>query len=359
MTAWPTSHDILIMATSPKPPSRRQRSGKAHRPATIETVAERAGVSRQTVSNVLNAPERVLPETRARVQQAIDELHYRPNRLGSALQSRTTRSFAYGCHLSEDEENLLLDRFLHELCRAAALRRHHIVLVSPIDADDELVTYEDMFRTGSVDGIILSGTYPGDRRLDFMREHEIPSVSFGRDWDHPEKGGWVDIDGAAGIDEAVRHFWNSGHRSIAWLGATSGGAESDRREGYRRAMAQLGGSVTELECDDRIEDATDAALGVLGGRSAPTAFVCSTDVAAVGCARAATELHLKLGGELGVIGFDDTRLALATTPQLSSIRQPTDVVARLLIDGLIETVSNHVALAPQMLAPTLIHRGSS
>jgi DNA-binding LacI/PurR family transcriptional regulator len=345
--------------TSSNPPSRRQRSTSAGRPATIETVADRAGVSRQTVSNVLNAPERVLPETRERVQQAIDDLRYRPNRLGSALQSRTTRSFAYGCHLSEDEENLLLDRFLHELCRAAALRRHHIVLVSPIDENEELATYEDMFRTGSVDGIILSGTYPGDRRLDFMREHEIPSVSFGRNWDHPEQGGWVDIDGAAGIAEAVRHFWSGGHRAIAWLGATSGGAENDRREGYRRVMAELGGAVTELDCDDRIEDATEAARRALADSNAPTAFVCSTDVAAVGCARAASELNLRLGGELGIIGFDDTRLALATTPQLSSIRQPTDVVARLLIDGLIEAVSNHVVLASQILAPTLIHRGSS
>lgn len=322
-------------------------------------MAERAGVSRQTVSNVLNAPERVLANTRERVQVAIDELGYRPSRLGSALQSRTTRTFAYRCHVSEEEENLLLDRFLHELCRAATLRGHFIVLISPTDEDGEVAAYDDMFRTGSVDGFILSGTYPGDRRLAALHEQQVPYVSFGRDWDHPEYGGWVDIDGAAGIAEAVHHFWNAGHRRVAWIGGMGEGSYHERREGYRRAIHDLAGTPLELDCVDDIDHIADAATQALASPNPPTAFVCTTDVAAVGCARAAAALNLKIGSDLGIIGFDDTRFAQATTPQLSSIRQPTDVVAQLLIDGLINQVASGEVMESQMLTPTLVHRGSS
>jgi DNA-binding LacI/PurR family transcriptional regulator len=316
-------------------------------------------VSRQTVSNVINAPERVLPGTRQRVQAAIDDLGYRPSRLGSALQSRTTRTFGYRCHVSEEEENLLLDRFLHELCQAAAARRHFIVLISPTDESDEVATYDDMHRTGSVDGIILSGTFPGDRRLDALHDQHVPFVSFGRNWDHPEYNGWVDIDGGAGIADAVHHFWDAGHRSIAWIGGTGEGSYHERREGYRRTIAELGGTPIELDCDDDIDEVAYKASLMLAAPVPPTAFVCTTDVAAVGCARAAAALNLKIGSELGIFGFDDTRVALATTPQLSSIRQPTDVVARLLIDGLINEVATGEVMASQMLAPTLVHRGSS
>lgn len=333
---------------------------QSERIPTIETVAQRAGVSRQTVSNVINAPDRVRPETRERVQEAIDALRYRPSRLGSALQSRLTRSFAYRCHINEAEENLLLDRFLHELCRAAAHRQHHIVLISPTDEADEIVAYDDLYRTGSIDGFILSGTYPGDQRLDFLISERIPFASFGRNWDHPELGGWVDIDGAAGVADAVRHFWQHGHRRIAWIGGSStGGADNDRRMGYRSTVAELGGEPLAIECSETIEGAAAAALAALDVTNPPTAFICATDVAAVGCARAATDMNLTVGAELGIIGFDDTRLALAPTPQLSSIRQPTALVAELLIDGLIATVSSGVVMAPHMLSPTVIHRGSS
>ncbi len=347
------------------PPSRTRRAARPTqeparpvRPPTVDTVAERAGVSRQTVSNVLNAPERVLPATRQRVQAVIDELGYRPNRLGSALQSRVTRTFGYRCHLSEDEENLLLDRFLHDLCRAAAARNHYIVLVSPPTADDELSIYHDMYRTGSVDGFVLSGTFPGDARLGTLRGWGVPVVSFGRDWDHPDAGGWVDIDGATGIAEAVEHFWSRGHRAIAWLGGASGGAGEDRRSGYRSATRTHGLAPVEIECAHSIEAAAEAAGHALDGPQPPTAFVCATDVLAVGCARAAAARHLDIGGDVGIIGFDDTRLALATSPPLSSIRQPTEHVAELLIDALIGAVAG-TPPPSAMLAPRLVHRGSS
>ncbi len=346
------------MGTPTTSPSTARRPAGLDRPPTVATVADRAGVSRQTVSNVVNAPERVLPATRLRVQRAIDELGYRPSRLGTALRSRTTRTFGYRCHLSEDEENLLLDRFLHDLCRAAAARQHHIVLISPVDVEDELASYHEMYRTGSVDGFVLSGTFPGDTRLDDLDREGVPYVSFGRNWDRPGAENWVDIDGGRGIADAVQHFWSAGHRRIAWAGAPSDGSLHDRRAGYRSAMASFGGESIEIECRDEIGAVAQHVAGRLASDDRPTAFVCATDTAAVGCAQAAAEAGLRIGRDVGIIGFDDTRLVHATSPSLSSVRQPTGRVAQLLVDGLI-ALRDGGSMSSAMLTPTLVHRGTS
>ena len=231
---------------------------------TIETVAHRAGVSRQTVSNVIRNPDRVRAETRDRVRRAIDELRYRPNRLARALQARATRTLAYRCHEAGENENLLLDRFLHDLCRAAARRDYHIVLISPVDLAGELSDYDTLFHSGAVDGFVLSGTAPGDPRLHQLTSERIPFVSFGRNWDDPGASTWVDVDGAAGTAEATRYFWAAGHRRIAWLGGVNAvGAALDRQLGYRRAIAAAGGEPLLFECLDTIEAAEATARRVL------------------------------------------------------------------------------------------------
>jgi len=327
---------------------------------TVDTVARRAGVSRQTVSNVIRNPERVLPATRTRVQEAIDTLKYRPNRLARALKAQTTNNLAYRCHQADEAENLLLDRFLHDLCRAAASRDYHIVLISPLDVASELSDYDQLFHSGSVDGFVLSGTLPGDRRLPHLGDEGIPFVSFGRNWDDPSASVWVDVDGGSGISEAVSYFWSAGHRRIAWLGdLAAAGAGLDRQLGYRTTISRLGGADLEFECLDNIDSAQATVGRVLDHADAPTAFVCANDVLALGCARAADERGCKLGVQLGLIGFDDTRLATAYSPQLSSIRQPTRAVADAIVDAFVAVYVEGLTVEPVLLTPTLIHRGSS
>jgi DNA-binding LacI/PurR family transcriptional regulator len=333
--------------------------GESRGTATIETVAARAGVSRQTVSNVLRAPERVKASTRARVQHAIDELGYRPNRSASSLRSSSTRMLGYRCHPFDDDGNLLLDRFLHDLCRAAAKRSYHIVLISPVGIDDELATYDDMLRSRTVDGYILSETYRNDDRLTTLIERRTPFVSFGRNWDDPSANTWVDVDGGAGTEDATEYFWNAGHRRIAYIGwSGESPVGSDRLDGYRRALQRLGGRPMQAACLDTVEAGEAAAMRLFSHRTSPTAFVCSSDVLAVGVSRACAAHELRIGIDVGVIGFDDTRTAQASTPPLSSIRQPTDRVATELIER-IDALLNGRSLPSIMLRPTVIHRGSS
>lgn len=326
---------------------------------TIATVAALAGVSRQTVSNVVRAPHRVSPDTLHRVQTIIREVDYRPNRSARALQARSTGLLAYRCHQPEETENLVLDRFLHELCRAADEHDHHITLVSPVSTDQELAMYRELYRSGRVDGFVLSGTHPNDQRLTGLVEEGIPFVSFGQNWDAPHASTWVDVDGASGTRQATEHYWRAGHRRIAFLGWPDDGAVgAHRRAGYRGAMASLRLEPIEASCFDRLESAEAAASTMLALTDRPTAVVCVSDTAALGCSWAAQKMGIAVGAELGIMGFDDSALTLIARPGLSSVRQPTGLVAQTLIDRFIALRHSETPTGT-LLAPSLVHRGSS
>lgn len=326
---------------------------------TIATVAERAGVSRQTVSNVVRAPHRVSPHTLLRVQDVIRDLDYRPNRSARALQARATGLLAYRCHRPEETENLVLDQFLHDLCRAADEHDHHITLVSPITIDQELAMYRHLYRSGRVDGFVLSGTHPGDQRLQGLVAEGIPFVSFGRNWDAPTASTWVDVDGASGTRQAIEHYWRCGHRRIAFLGWPADGAIGDnRRDGYLAAMSSYRLAPLDVSCFDRLDAAEAAASSLLATADRPTAVVCASDTLALGCAWAAQKLGIVVGAELGIMGFDDSALTVIARPGLSSIRQPTDLVAQALIDRFIGLQQSEQPTS-LLLVPSLVHRGSS
>ena len=326
---------------------------------TIAIVAELAGVSRQTVSNAVRAPERVSPDTLARVMEAIRQVDYRPNRSAQALRARSSGLLAYRCHRPDENENLVLDRFLHDLSRAADEVDHHITLVSPGSVEQEIETYRELHRSGSVDGFILSGTHRNDVRFGALALADIPFVSFGRNWDDPTATTWVDVDGRHGTREAAEHFWRTGHRSIAFIGWVDDGASGDdRRQGYRDAMANHRRDAVEVATLDRLDAAEAAASELLGRADPPTAFVCVSDTMALGCAWAAQRAGRMLGTELGIMGFDDSALTMIARPRLSSIHQPTDLVARKIVERLLG-VATADGPTSTLLAPTLVHRGSS
>ncbi|WP_205857016.1 LacI family DNA-binding transcriptional regulator, partial [Phytoactinopolyspora endophytica] len=171
--------------------------------ATLNDVARRAQVSRQTVSNVLNAPDRVRPDTAERVRQAIEQLGYRPHRLARNLKTRASRMIGYEITRSRlGVLNPVLDRFVHALVEAAENDGYHVLLFTP-DEDGLVTAYDELVGTRTVDGFVLSDIDYGDPRAVALAERGVPFVTFGR----PEitsPHSWVDVDGAAGMAAAVR-----------------------------------------------------------------------------------------------------------------------------------------------------------
>ena len=165
---------------------------------TVSDVARLAGVSRQTVSNVLNSPAIVLPDTRGRVEAAIDELGYRPH--ASARRLRTRTSSTIGIRLDPETNGIsgtVLDRYLHALTEKAAERGLRMMLFTARDHHDEVDQFRALRDGADVDAVILTATSFRDDRIDWLVEHDMPFVTFGRPWgsDFTDPAvPWVDVD---------------------------------------------------------------------------------------------------------------------------------------------------------------------
>jgi DNA-binding LacI/PurR family transcriptional regulator len=321
---------------------------------TISEVAAAAGVSRQTVSNVLKAPERVAPETAARVRAAIDRLGYRPNRAAQNLRQRASRCIGLKV-ISPPGVSNLLDRFLHALTEAAGVAGYHVLLFTPSAVEDELATYEDLIRTGTVDGFVLVDVKTGDSRLPRFVQRGLPFVCFGRPRGHGhQRFWWADVDGAYGVASVVDHLVGRGHRRIAYLGWPEGtGFGDERRIGWRDAARRHGLDIDGLSgtSAETVTAAASAAARMLNRPEPPTAFACGSDTFAVGARLA--------GGwpNVEVVGFDDSAAAMLMSPPMSSVRQPLTEVARRIVGLLIDQLGG-AECPPEgvMLRPDLVIR---
>jgi DNA-binding LacI/PurR family transcriptional regulator len=333
---------------------------------TLESVARRAHVSRQTVSNVINSPHLVRPDTLARVRAVIDDVGFRPSH--AARQMRTRRSHLLGVRiepLRDGVNGVVLDRFLHALTERAQDLGYRLMLFTAPDDAGEIAAYGELTMSLDIDGFVLTSTHHGDGRTAWLSEHAVRFVTFGRPWGAEHRHAWVDVDGAAGTAAAVDHLVATGRRAIAFVGwPASSLSGDDRRAGWAQAMAahDLPIDGLEIAVEDGFETGRTAAGVLLDGIS-PTAFVCASDSLALGVRAEIVARGLRPGADVAVVGFDDTPVAQATG--LSSVAQPVVAVAEQcarLLHEQIETGDNTETphrLSTVLLTPDLQVRESS
>jgi DNA-binding LacI/PurR family transcriptional regulator len=331
-------------------------------PPTLADVAERAGVSRQTVSNAINNPDLLRTDTLARVQEAIDELGYSPNR--AARNLRTRASHLIGLKFSPAQEgtaNAAMDRFVHSLVETAGGAGYHILLFAVGEEEDEALRgYDDLLRSTAVDAFIVTDTYLGNPQATWLRQRRAPFVAFGRPWDdeaadHP----WVDVDGAAGVDLATTHLLDRGHERVAWIGwRKDSRIGEDRRSGWTRAMhgRQLSTTGLASRTEDTVSSGREAAA-VLLDEASPSAFVCASDTLAMGVLHTLRDRGLNPGQDISVVGFDDSQVAQVIQPGLTSVRQPLEEVAVEIVRALEGLLGHPPVVSPGvLLTPTLAIR---
>ena len=336
---------------------------------TLDDVAGFAGVSRQTVSNVINAPERVREQTRQRVEHAIIQLGYQPNRAARALRAQVSRMIGYRIEpVRKQSLASIHDRLLHALADAGRVADHHLLLFTADNPDEELATCGQLFRTGGVDGFVLYGIDYGDPRPAALRELGAQFTAFGRTG-HDSEHCWVDVDNTVGVADAVDHLVERGHRRIGFVGWPEGSGVGDRRaEGWRTALDRHGLLTECQDCDvrgtDSIEEGTRLGRYLLDRDEPPTAVVAATDTLAVGVIRSARPRGLSVGRDLALVGFDDTPTAHVLG--LSSVRQPIEAVGRAIVEMLLERLPGTPRQTEpppgpkgRLLVPTLVVRDSS
>lgn len=336
---------------------------------TIVDVANLAGVSRQTISNVLNAPERVRPETRERVAAAISELGYRPH--ASARRLRTQKSSTIGIGLDPRTSGIsgsIHDRFLHALTEQADRKNLRVLVFTAQGPADEIRQFRKLRDGADVDAFVLTSTFLGDPRTSWLIEHDQPFVTFGRPWGIDDMNDpqhlWVDVDGRAGLAEATRHLLSRGLTRIGYLGWPRGsGTGDDRWRGWRETMALQAGvqdgelEAYEMQVIDGVATGADAMRALLAHADGIEAVVCASDALALGALMAT-------GGNIPVVGYDNTPVAASIG--FSSIEQPIEEVAACVLElltgvhgGRLRQPAETAGPRHRLLRPSLLVRSFS
>lgn len=316
---------------------------------TIDDVARAAGVSRQSVSNVIHDTGRVGAATRARIHGAIDDLGYVLHPGASSLRSRRTGQIAFPLgDFALDSNNTIAVEFVMALVRAAGDLGHHVLLTST-----GLPGIRELISSGRVDGFVFADLRSDDPRVDLVAEREVPFACFGRTGvAQPQL--WADIDNAAGTRAATQLMIERGYREVVYLGFTPDAYwDADRTDGYREAMALAGLPSRVVSTPNAPQEVLDAARSVVAELSPPAAIVCGSDVLASGVYSAAAERRLEVGRDVAVSGFDASMIGNGLVPHLTSVRVPVDTIADLVMDFLVKQLAGEPAGPPRVVLPTV------
>jgi DNA-binding LacI/PurR family transcriptional regulator len=332
-------------------------------PVTLAMVAARAGVSPQTVSNAINSPDMLRPETLERVRRTIDEMGYRPSRAAQTLRTGSSKLIGYGVRPAPPGSTApVLDRFLHALTETTDEAGYRILLFASPAGGASVQGYEELLDQHDIDGFVLSDTDErGDPRQAWLAKRGVPFVGFGRMWSKRQIGDWVDVDGAQGTDAAVEHLITLGHSKIAFLGWPRGsGVGDDRAEGWQRAMRRhdLPTRGRRAQSTDDVDAARIAVKPLLDAGA--TAVVAASDTLALGCYYALRERGATPGRDVAVTGFDDSPIAASLSPGLTTLAQPLEAVGRECVRLLLARMSNPDAPPERiLLKPSLVTRDSA
>lgn len=310
----------------------------------ITDVAKAAGVSTATVSRVLSTPEVARPQTRDKVMQAVRELGYQPNMLARQLRTQTTSTVIV---ITPDIENSFLQGVIEGIGAEADQYGYHM-LIADLNSQPSLgeYYYEALLRR-QVDGVIslsasmtnllMNQVQPTEKRIPI-----VAAVQPASDLPVP----CVSIDNVDAARAAVRHLIRLGHRKIAFLSAPSEYAPyKDRLAGYRSALEEH-----DIMLDDKLIRYGQSSLrggyeqmqDLLSRGAEFDALFAAGDVIAIGAMKAMEEAGIKVPGDCAIVGFDDIDISSFSTPKLTTIRQPRNLIGRRAFQKLLGSMKGEI-----------------
>ncbi|GGZ02116.1 LacI family transcriptional regulator [Streptomyces nitrosporeus] len=331
--------------------------------AGIKDVARRAGVSVGTVSNVINRPEAVLPDTRARVLTAIEELGY--VRSESARQLRAGRSRIMALLVLDMGNPFFVDiaRGAERAARDAGLG---VMVCNSDQSQEEEAEYLGLFAEQRVCGVLITPADATGGTLEAFGRHRIPYVLVDRVAAGPDTCA-VCVDDVRGGMLAVRHLVAAGHRTVAYVSGPGDLYQiRDRRQGALQALAEAGlgpGALVEIS-GGRLDVAAgrDAGARLLGLVPRPTAVFCANDLLALGVLQSLYAAGVRVPQDIAIVGYDDIEFAAAAAVPLTSVRQPATAMGRMAAEMLLEEADDPDGSHRHrnvVLQPELVVRASS
>jgi len=334
------------------------------RGVTLDEVARVAGVSRATVSRVVNGNPKVGIDVKRQVERAIARLGYVPNPAARSLVTR--RSDSVGVVIPEPPGMLFGDPFFPRLLRGISTelsaRNLQLVLLMPQSSEEE-ARLERYLTAGHVDGALLVSLHGDDTLPDALASRGVPVVVGGR----PPTGdsvSYVDVDNVGGARTAVAHLIDGGRRMIGTIsGPTDMTVGVDRLTGYRHALEAAGlapDGALEATGDFTQEGGAVAMGRLLEARPELDAVFAASDLMAAGAIGAIKAAGRRIPEDVAIVGFDDSSIAPTSEPPLTSVRQPIEEMGREMVRLLLEQVARPGTVPRKViLATKLVRRRSS
>lgn len=304
------------------------------RRATSQDVANLAGVSRTTVSLVLNDVKgfNISPETRQRVHQAAEKLGYIPNATAQALATR--RAKAIGLVMTRSPHHIASDTFLPQIIGGLldVVRQNKLrLLIESVDVEHQDRAYLELIRAKHIDGMILLTPRLDDAGLRRLEEADVPTVLMGKLENSNLYS--VDVDNRLAAKKAVQYLLDLGHTDIACISnaPASYSAAPDRVLGYKDALTEAG--ITPDEALIRYADfdpqsGFERMQSLLNGGKQFTAVFVASDNVAMGAKSALRDANLHIPDDISIVGFDDIPWARYSDPPLTTIHLPAQELAR-------------------------------
>jgi len=315
----------------------------------IGHVAAAAGVSRATVSRVMNGSPTVAPELAARVRAAAEALNYQPSRLARSLALGRTSVVSL---IVPDLSNPMFQDILRGLSQAAAAQGHRLLVAeSNENIQEEKILALEARRHS--DGLVLASPRVPEEELLTLSEQLAPVVLLNREVPGSNLPS-LSVDYAAGIRAIVTHLLSLGHRHLVYLAGPVASASNQERVAALRAasVATPGFTLTEIPCGSMFEDGHAAARAVLATKA--TAVVAFNDMVAFGTLSGLHELGVAVPDDISITGFDDIPFARYTTPPLTTASIPKNELGKQAWDRLWalmngESPGHNVHFQPRLL----------
>jgi DNA-binding LacI/PurR family transcriptional regulator len=328
---------------------------------TLETVAAAAGVSRSTVSRVINDSPRVSPDVRTSVEEVIARLGYVPNRAARTLVTRRTDTVAL--FLSESEERVFGEPYFAGIIRgiSAGLAETGLRLLLVIaQSAAEHERFENYLTGQHVDGVLLVSLHGNDQLPAHLEKHGVPTVLGGVPIGY-RPFSYVDADNRGGARQAVEHLLARGRSRLATImGPQDMRVGVDRFEGFTAALEQAGLPWRQARGDFSEGSGERAMERLLAEDPAIDAVFAASDPMAVGAMRVLAERGRSVPGDVAVVGFDDSSTARYARPSLTSVHQPLGDMGREMVRLLVARIKGEILDPPVVILDThLVVRESS
>ncbi len=327
----------------------------------IEQIAKMSGVSRSTVSRVLNADPNVKETTRSRVMEVIERVNYRPNVVARRLASG--RTHVLGLVIPTAVSSLFTDPYFPGLIQGVSMAcnaREYSVMLWLAEPEQERRTIGQIANNGLLDGVIIASSFLDDPLQQTLIQIGMPFILIGRHVADPNVS-YVDVDNLNSAREAVAYLIRLGRRRVATIaGPGNMIAGADRRAGYEAALRDRG-LVPDLnliaEGDFTEVGGYMAAQRLLPHQ--PDAIFAASDSMAVGALRALREAGRRVPDDVALVGFDDMPFTARTDPPLTTVRQPIQRTGQLAAETLMDMIDERSSRPRRIILPTeLVIRAS-